>query len=106
VLEQVAIALALPPTAGFGAAFERFAQQRGHVLEDIAADIGDGAFEGESAEDFVGQEAEVGGCARGEGDAQEGLRFSRPRGGVIASGWRERETAPARQPQGSQGVEA
>ena len=106
VLEQVAIALALPSAAGFGAAFERFAQQLGHVLEDIAAHIGDGAFEGESAEDFVGQEAEVGGRARGEGDAQEGLHFGRPRGGVIASGWCERETATARQPQGSQGVEA
>jgi hypothetical protein len=41
VLEKIAIAFALPSAAGFGATFERFVQQRGHVLEDMAADIGD-----------------------------------------------------------------
>lgn len=86
VLEKIAIAFALPSAAGFGAAFEWFAQQLGHVLEDIATDIGDGAFEGEPAVEFVSQEAEVRGGARGEGGAQEGLSFIRPRGGVIASG--------------------
>jgi hypothetical protein len=72
----------------------------------MVADIGNGAFEGEPAEEFVGQETEVGGFARGEGGAQEGLGFIRPNGGVIASGWRERETAASGQPEGSQGVEA
>ena len=86
VLEKIAIALALPPTAGFGSAFERSAQQLGHVLEDIAADIGDGAFEGESAVEFVSQEAEVGRSASGERGAQEGLSFIRPSSSVVASG--------------------
>jgi hypothetical protein len=85
VLEKIAIALALPSAAGFGAAFERFVQQRGQVLEDTAADVGDRAFEGESAEEFVGQEAEVGGFSRGESDAQKCLCFIWPRGSVIAS---------------------
>ena len=53
VLEKIAIALALPSAAGFGAAFERFVQQRCQVLEDMAADVGDGAFEGEAAVEFV-----------------------------------------------------
>lgn len=106
VLEEIPIALALPSAAGFGAAFERFVQQRGHVLEDMAADVGDGAFEGEAAEEFVGQEAEVGGLGRGEGRAQECFGFIRPRSGVIASGWREREAAASGQPEGPQGVEA
>lgn len=86
VLEKIAIALALPSAAGLGAAFERFAQQRGQVLEDMTADVGGGAFEVEPAEEFVGEEAEVGGFARGEGGAQEGLRLIRPGSGVIASG--------------------
>ena len=106
VLEKIAIALALPSAAGFGTAFERFVQQRCHVLENMAADVGNGAFEGEAAEEFVGQETEVGGFARGESGAQEGLRFIRPRGGVIASRWRERETTASGQPEGPQGVEA
>lgn len=106
VLEKIAIALALPSAARFWAAFERFVQQRGHVLEDMAADVGGGAFEGESAEELVGQEAEVGGCARGEGGAQECLRFIWPWAGVITSRWRKRETAASGQPEGSQGVEA
>jgi hypothetical protein len=55
------------------------------VLADVSADVGGGAFEGESAEEFVGQEAEVGGFASGEGEAQEGVRLIRPEGGVIAS---------------------
>ncbi len=45
VLEEVAVAFALPPAAGFGTAFEVFA--------DMAADVRDGAFEGESGEDLV-----------------------------------------------------
>ena len=49
VLEEIAIALALPSAAGFGAAFERFLQQRGQVFEDMGADVGNGAFEGEAA---------------------------------------------------------
>jgi len=56
------------------------------VFEDMAADVGDGAFEGETAVEFVGEEAEVGWSASGEGGAQKGLGFIRPRGGVIASG--------------------
>ena len=56
------------------------------MLEDMAADVGDGAFEGETAGKFVGEETEVGGSARGEGGAQEGLRFIRPGSGVIAPG--------------------
>lgn len=60
----------------------------------MAADVGEGAFEGEPAEEFVGKEAEVGGCVGGQGGAQEGLRFIRPRGVVIASGWRERRRRP------------
>lgn len=67
VLEKIAIAFLLPSAAGFGAAFERFVQQRGQVLEDMAADLGYGAFEGEAAEELVGQEAEFGGFAGGEG---------------------------------------
>jgi len=55
------------------------------VLEDMATDVGDGAFEGEATEEFVGEKAEVCGFSRGEGDAQEGLCFIRPRGSVIAS---------------------
>jgi hypothetical protein len=106
VLEKIAIALALPSAAGFGAAFERLLQQLGEVLADITADVGDGAFEGEAAEEFVGEEAEVGGCARVEGGAQECLRFIRPRGRVIASRWCEREAAASSQPEGPQGVEA
>lgn len=86
VLEEIAIALALPSAAGFGAAFERFVQQRVQVLEDIAADIGDGAFEGEPAVEFVSQEAEVGCSTSGECGAQEGLSFIRPSRGVVASG--------------------
>jgi hypothetical protein len=105
-LEQIAIALALPSAAGFWAAFERFMQQFGHVFSDMTADVGGGAFEGEPAVEFVGQEAEVWGSACGEGDAQEGFRFIRPRGSVIASRWRERETAASGQPESSQGVEA
>jgi hypothetical protein len=106
VLEEVALALALPSAAGFGAAFERLVQQLGHVLEDMAADVGDGAFESEAPEEFVGQEAEVGGLAGGEGGAHEGIRLIRPRSGVIASGWCERETAASGQPEGPQGIEA
>ncbi len=53
VLEEVAVAFALPPAAGVGAAFERFVQERGEVFADMAADVRDGAFEGESAEEFV-----------------------------------------------------
>ena len=86
VLEEVAVAFALPSAAGFGTAFEGFLQELGEVFADMAADVGDGAFEGESAEDLVGEEAEVGGCAGGEGGAQEGLGFSGPRDGVVASG--------------------
>ena len=85
VLEEISIAFALPSAARFGAAFERFVQQLGHVLFNLIADVGGGAFEGETAVEFVGQEAEVGGSARGEGDAQEGFRFIRPRGSMIAS---------------------
>lgn len=106
VLEKIAIALALPSAAGFGAAFGRLVQQIGHVLEDMVADIGNGAFEGEAAEEFVGKETEVGGFTGGEGGAQERLRFIRPGSGVVASGWRERETAVSGQPEGPQGVEA
>ena len=51
----------------------------------MLANVGGGAFEGESAEDFVGQEAEIGRLAGGEGDAQEGVCFIRPEGGMIAS---------------------
>ena len=69
VLEKIAIAFALPSAARFGTAFERFMQQLGQVLSDMIADVGDGAFEGEPAIEFVGQEAEVWGSARGEGDA-------------------------------------
>jgi hypothetical protein len=54
VLEQIAKALALPPAAGFGTAFERFVQECGQVLTNMGADVGDGAFEGEAAEKFVG----------------------------------------------------
>lgn len=72
----------------------------------MAADVGNGAFEGEAAEEFVGEETEVGGFSGGEGDAQECLRFIWPGAGVIASRWRERETAATGQPEGSQGVEA
>lgn len=85
VLEEISIAFALPSAARFGAAFERFMQQLGHVLADMAADVGGGAFEGEPAVKFVGEETEVGGFAGGKGGAQEGLRFIRPRGAVIAS---------------------
>lgn len=106
VLEKIAIALALPSAAGFGAAFERFVQQRSHVLEDMAADVGDGAFECKAAEEFVGEKAEVCGFSRGEGDAQECLRFIWPGAGMIASRWRKREAAASGQPEGSQGVEA
>lgn len=52
----------------------------------MAADVGDGAFEGKAAEEFVSKETEVGGFSGGEGDAQERLRFIWPRAGVIASG--------------------
>lgn len=106
VLEQVAIALALPSAAWLGAAFERFAQQLGHVLADMIANVGGGAFEGEAAVEFVGQEAEVGGLARGESEAQKGLRLIRPGGGVIASRWCQRETAASGQPLGFEGIEA
>ena len=106
VLEEISIAFALPSAARFRAAFERFVQQLGHVLFNLIANVGGGAFEGEAAEEFVGQEAEVGGFARGECGAQEGLRFIRPRGGVIASGWREREAATSGQPESPQDVEA
>ena len=85
VLEKIAIALALPSAARFWATFERFVQQLGHVLFHLIADAGSGALEGETAEEFVSQEAEVGGSARGEGGTQKGLRFIRPRGSVIAS---------------------
>ena len=106
VLQEIAIAFALPSAARFGAAFEGVAQQPGHMVADMAADVGGGAFEAETAGEFVGQEAEVGGFARGEGDAQEGLRLFRPRAGVITSRWGERETAACGQPEGSEGVEA
>ena len=85
MLEKIAIAFSLPSAAGFRAAFERFVQQCGHVLEDMAADVGDGAFEGEPAIKFVGQETEIGWSASGEGGAQEGLGFTRPGDGVVAS---------------------
>jgi len=85
VLEKISKALALPSAARFGATFERFVQQLGHVLFDLIADVGGGALEGEAAVEFVGQEAEVGGNALGEGGAQERLRFIGPRGSVIAS---------------------
>ena len=81
-------------------------QQLCEVLADITADVGDGAFEGEAAEEFVGEEAEVGGFARDEGGAQECIRFIRPRGRVIASGWCEREMAAFGEPECPQGVEA
>jgi len=55
------------------------------VLAEMSPDVGGGAFEAEAAEEFVGQEAEVGGFACGEGEARESLRFLRPGGGVIAS---------------------
>jgi hypothetical protein len=83
--EEIAIAFALPSAAGFGAAFEGFLQELWHVVEDMAADIGGGAFEAEAAGEFVGQKAEIGGFAGGEGDAQEGLRLLRPRLGVITT---------------------
>lgn len=51
----------------------------------MAADVGDGAFEGEPAKEFVGEKAEVGRGTRGEGGAQEGLRLIRPGCGVVAS---------------------
>jgi hypothetical protein len=53
-----------------------------------------------------GQEAEAWGNTRGEGDALEGLRIIRPRGGVIASRWHEREAAATCQPEGYQDMEA
>ena len=105
MLEQVSVAFALPSAAGFTAAFKRFMQQCGHVFEDMAADVGDGAFEGEPAELFVGQETEIGRGTRGEGAAQEGLGFTRPGGGVVASRWREGKAAACGQPMGPQGVE-
>ena len=106
VLEQIAIALALPSAAWLGAAFERFAQQLGQVLADMIANVGGGAFEVEAAVEFVGQEAEVGGLARGESEAQKGLRLIRPGGGVIASRRRQRKTAASGQPVGFQGIDA
>jgi hypothetical protein len=39
VLEKIAIALALPSAARFGAAFEGFVQQLGHVLFHLIADV-------------------------------------------------------------------
>jgi hypothetical protein len=72
----------------------------------MIANVENGAFEGETTEEFVGQETEIGGFARCEGSAQEGLCFIRPGRGVISSGWCERETAASGQPEGSQGVEA
>jgi hypothetical protein len=71
----------------------------------MGADVGDGAFEGEAAENFVGQKAEIGMLVRGEGGAQKDLRFIRPSGGMIASGGREREPASRCQPAGPQVVE-
>ena len=106
MLEKIAIAFSLPFAAGFRAAFERFVRKCGHVLEDMAADVGDGAFEGEPAEEFVGQETEIGRSTRGEGAAQEGLGFTRPGGGVVPSRWREGKAAACGQPVGPQGVEA
>lgn len=85
VLEEIAVTLALPSAAGFGASFERFTQQFGHSPADMFADIGGGAFETEAAEEFVGEETEVGGFARGESGAQEAIRLIRPGGGVIAT---------------------
>jgi hypothetical protein len=71
----------------------------------MAADVGHGAFETKAAEDFVGQEAEVGGFARGKGGAQEGIDFIRPRAGVVASGGCKRELSASGQPPAPQGVE-
>ena len=105
MLEQVSVAFALPSAAGFTAAFKRFMQQCGHVFEDMAADVGDGAFEGEPAELFVGQETEIWRGTRGKGAAQEGLGFTRPSGGVVSSRWREGKAAACGQPMGPQGVE-
>lgn len=105
VLEKVAIALVLPSAAGFGAAFDRFVQQCAYVLEDIVADIGDEAFEGEPAVEFVSQEAEVGRSASGESGAHAGLSFVRPSSSVVASGGAYRKTAASGQPEGPQGVE-
>jgi len=50
VLEEIAVAFALPSAAGLGTAFERFTEQFGHVLVNMASDVGGGAFEGESSE--------------------------------------------------------
>jgi hypothetical protein len=54
VLEKIAITLAIPSATRFGAAFERFMQQPGHVRSDMIADVGSRAFESESAEKLVG----------------------------------------------------
>lgn len=72
----------------------------------MVADIGSGAFEGESAEEFIGQKTEVGGFSGVEGIAQKGLCLLRPCRGMIASRWCEREAATTCQPERAQGVEA
>lgn len=85
MLEEIAIAFSLPSAARFGTALERFAQKFRHAPANVFADVGGGSPEVETADKFIGQEAEVGGLAGGKGCAQEGVRFIWPRGGVIAS---------------------
>ena len=104
MLEEIAVTLALPAAAGLGAAFEGFEQQFGHVFENMVADVGGGALEGEAAVKFVGQEAEVGGGVGGESEAQKVLRLFWPRGGVISARWSQREPTPCGEPLGLEGV--
>jgi hypothetical protein len=105
MLEEVAIAFALPPSAGFRAAPERFAQQAGEVFANVGPDVGGGAAESEAARDFVGKECEIGLHAGRQRVAQEGDGLGRPWGGVVPAGGLEQEAPAVGQPASPQLVE-
>lgn len=104
-LEEVAVALALPPAVGFGVAPKWFAQQLREVFASMAADVGGGAAEPEAPGKLIGEEGEVGLLAVGQRGAQECDGLRRPWSTVVASGSLERQTAPVGQPAGPQLVE-
>jgi hypothetical protein len=72
----------------------------------MAENVGNGAFEGKSAEEFVGLQTEDRRSTRGDGGVQDGLCFLRPSSGTGLSEGAICKTVAYDQRDGPQSAEA